>query len=249
MTYNQSEFDIRCEWGLRGVEELAPISDVIIIIDVLSYSTCIDIAVSSGAFVYPYKYKDGSAADYAKSLGAELADVKRKKDGYCLSPVSLKNIPAGTKLVLPSPNGATLSLATGNTLTLCAGLRNAKAAAEYAMSIGNKIAGNKIGIIPAGERWIGDGTLRPSLEDLLGAGAVIYFLQSNLQSKKNLSPESKAALAVYESMKDNLPGEIKSCSSGKELIEKGFEEDVDLACELNVSECVAVLKNGGYEKV
>ncbi len=78
---------------------------------------------------------------------------------------------------------------------------------------------------------------------------MIYFLQSNLQSKKNLSPESKAALAVYESMKDNLPGEIKSCSSGKELIEKGFEEDVDLACELNVSECVAVLKNGGYEKV
>lgn len=238
MTYNQSEFNIKCEWGLRGVEELAPISDVIIIVDVLSFSTCVDIAISRGAIIYPYKYKDESAVEYTKSIGAELADVKRKKDGYCLSPASLKNIPEGTKLVLPSPNGATLSLATGNTLTICGGLRNAKAVAQYAMSVGNKIA-----VIPAGERWLTDNSLRPALEDLVGAGAIISYLQSI----GNLSPESKSALAVYQSMKNNLLQEIKNCSSGKELIEKGFEEDVELACELNVSKSLPILSNGRYE--
>jgi hypothetical protein len=34
MIYNQSEFDIRLEWGIKGVEELSSISKVIIITQV-----------------------------------------------------------------------------------------------------------------------------------------------------------------------------------------------------------------------
>ncbi|WP_228376923.1 hypothetical protein [Chryseobacterium vrystaatense] len=44
MIYNQQEFEIRMEWGLKGAEMLAPVSDVMIIVDVLSFSTCVDIA-------------------------------------------------------------------------------------------------------------------------------------------------------------------------------------------------------------
>lgn len=73
MIYNQQEYDIRLEWGLRGVEELAPISDVIIIIDILSFSTCVDIATRNGAIIYPYRWKDESAIKYAKTMEAELA--------------------------------------------------------------------------------------------------------------------------------------------------------------------------------
>lgn len=239
MTFDQSEFDIKLEWGLPGIEQLAPVSDVIIIVDVLSYSTCVDVAVSKGAIIYPYKYKDDSAVEYAKSLGAQLANRDRNSSGYTLSSLSLKNIPSGTKLVLPSPNGATLSLATGSITTICGGLRNAKAVAENAMS-----AGKKISVIPAGEKWQeqyeSKDSLRFAIEDLIGAGAIISFL------KGSLSPESKSALAVYESAKENLLQEIKNCSSGKELIERGFDEDVNLACEINVSNCVPVLRNGRY---
>jgi 2-phosphosulfolactate phosphatase len=239
MTFNQSEFNIKLEWGLPGIEQLASVSDVIIIVDVLSYSTCLDIAVSKGAIIYPYKYKDEFASEYAKSLGAELADSNRNSSGYTLSPASLIKIPSKTKLVLPSPNGATLSLSTGKVLTICGGLRNAKAVAEYAA-----LAGKNISVIPAGEKWQNTyeskGTLRFAIEDLIGAGAIISYL------KGDLSPESKSALAIYESVKNNLSEVIKKCSSGKELIEKGFEEDVNLACEMNVSECVPVLKDGAY---
>lgn len=242
MIFNQSEFNIKLEWGLPGIEQLAPLSDAIIIVDILSYSACVDIAVSNEAIIYPYKYKDESAIEYAKIIGAELADRNRNSSGYTLSPLSLINIPSGTKLVLPSPNGSTLSLATGNIPTICGGLRNAKAVAEYARSIGKNIS-----VIPAGERWqeqfLSGGSIRFAIEDLIGAGAIISYL------KGNLSPESKSALAVYESVKENLLEEIKNCSSGKELIERGFEEDVNLACEFNVSDCVPVLIEGAYRNI
>lgn len=69
MIYNQQEFEIRMEWGLKGVEMLAPVSDVMIIVDVLSFSTCVDIATQRGAVIYPYRWKDESAIDCRCRVG------------------------------------------------------------------------------------------------------------------------------------------------------------------------------------
>jgi hypothetical protein len=127
MIYDQAEFEIRCEWGEQGVIQLAPISDVIIIVDVLSFSTSVEIATNKGAIIFPYQWKDKTAADYANSMKAKLASKERiSNNGYSLSPASMINIPADTRLVLPSPNGATLTLGTGQTLTLTGCLRNCK---------------------------------------------------------------------------------------------------------------------------
>ncbi|MGI0494644.1 hypothetical protein ACN4EG_22900 [Alkalinema pantanalense CENA528] len=110
MYFDQAEFDIRCEWGPEGVAQLASISDVVVIVDVLSFSTCIEIATQQGARVFPYAWKDDSAQVFATTIGAQLAS-KRGHPGYSLSPTSLQTIPSGTRLVLPSANGAPLSLA------------------------------------------------------------------------------------------------------------------------------------------
>lgn len=237
MTYNQQEFDVKLEWGLRGIEELLPVSDVVIVVDVLSFSTCVDIAVGNGAIVFPYRWKDDTAVAYAKSVGAELAGFTRKEVGaYSLSPASLTTIKPGTKLVLPSPNGSTLSLATKTVPTLCGSLRNAKAVAEFAETFGKRIS-----LIPAGEQWA-NGALRPAFEDLLGAGAIISHLAGTL------SPESKAALVVYQHSKTTLLQEVKDCGSGKELIERGFERDVALACEINRSNAVPLFVENGYKR-
>lgn len=235
MIYNQDEYDVRLEWGQKGADELSPISDVVIIIDVLSFSTCVDIVTGNLASVIPYKWKDETAFEFAKNRNAILADHRRQySTSYSLSPTSLLAVKKEEKIVLPSPNGATLSLSAGNAITLCGCLRNAKVVAEYAMKAGKKIA-----LIPAGEQWP-DRSLRPCFEDLIGAGAIIYYLNGIL------SPESRTALSAFNDYKENLTEGLLKCSSGKELIERGFRNDVILAGEFNCSRSVPILKNGVY---
>ena len=233
--YQQKEFNVRCEWGQQGGDALAPISDVIMVVDVLSFTTCVEIATANGAIIYPYRFNDKSAADYARSKNAQLA-IKRNSPakGFSLSPASLIHIPAHTHLVLSSPNGSTLTLSTGTTLTLAGCLRNAKAIAEFANSVGRAVS-----VIPAGERWE-NGGLRPAIEDLIGAGAIIDSLPGTR------SPEAQMAASAYTSVEKDLVRTLKTCSSGKELIERGFESDVELAAQLNCSESIPVLKDEAY---
>jgi 2-phosphosulfolactate phosphatase len=234
MTFSQHEFDIRCEWGLEGVEQLAPISDVVIIVDVLSFSTCVDIAVQRGATVYPYHWRDQSAETFAAAVDAELAQPRRQRARYSLSPASLTALPAGMRLVLPSPNGSTLSLATGSTPTLAGCLRNAYAVAMAARDLGRRIA-----MVPGGERWP-NGHLRAAYEDWVGAGAIISHLGGTR------SPEAEAAAAAFLAAKSDLGARLRLCGSGRELIERGFEEDVALASALDVSACAPMLVDGAY---
>jgi 2-phosphosulfolactate phosphatase len=235
MIFDQQEFDIRCEWGAHGIAVLSPISDVIIIIDVLSFSTSVDVAVAQGAMVFPYRWRDDTARAYAVSVGALLADPGRHPSRYSLSPASLTRIPEGTRLVLPSPNGATLTLGAQPTPVLAGCLRNAGAVAAVARTYGRKIA-----VIPAGERWKDDGSLRPSFEDLIGAGAIISHLDGWQ------SPEALVALAAFRAVESELDHALRQCSSGKELIEWGFATDVKLAAQLDVSACAPLLVNDAY---
>lgn len=228
MTFDQSEFEIRCEWGRNGLATLAPISDVVVIVDVLSFSTAVDIALGRGAIVLPYPLKGDAAASYAASTGAMLASADRGS-GFSLSPASLQTIPSNLKLVLPSPNGAALCYTAADATVITACLRNATATAKVAMMLGRTFA-----VVPAGETW-DDGSLRPSIEDLLGAGAVINALRGSR------SPEACAATAVFEEFRPRLHEALRACSSGKELIERGFDADVQLAAELDTSSSVARL--------
>jgi 2-phosphosulfolactate phosphatase len=232
--YDQSNFDIRCEWGLRGVELLAPISDVIIIVDVLSFTTSVAIAVERGAIVYPFRRREASAADYAAALDAILANTRRTEPGYTLSPSSLLSLPTGTRLVLPSLNGSVLSLATGSTPTFAGCFRNAQAVAGTAPAVGSHIA-----VIPAGERWPDD-TLRPAWEDWIGAGAII----ANLRGSR--SPEAQAAAAAYREARSDLAARLHACSSGKELIADGFAADVALAAVPDASATAPFLRDRAY---
>lgn len=247
MYFAQQEYDVRFEWGLIGLQTLAPHCEVIIIVDVLSFTTCVDIAVGRGAIVFPYNGAAEDLPDYAAARNALYARPGRQHEaGFSLAPSSLINIPPDTRLVLPSPNGSTLSLASlslaslslasGNLPTLAGSLRNAQAVARYADKLGRRI-----GVIAAGERWPG-GLLRPALEDLLGAGAVIAHLPGSL------SPEAALALAGFQQMEATILDALQRCGSGKELIGRGFAEDVQLAGQINVSDAVPRLIDEAYRQ-
>ncbi len=237
MYYDQKDYDIRCEWGAEGLSELLPGSRAIVIVDVLSFSTCVDIAVENGAMIYPYRCKDRTAAEYARARNAIMANYNREYEGggYSLAPSSLVDIPPGTSLVLPSPNGSTLSLSTGNVPTFAGCLRNVTALANVLQQYKTGIS-----IIPAGERWKKQQTLRPAIEDLVGAGAIIHAL------KGSRSPEAESAVAVFNEFKDILESILSASSSGKELIGRGFEKDVQLAAALDVSNSVPMLVEEAY---
>jgi 2-phosphosulfolactate phosphatase len=232
--FDQGSHEVRCEWGMAGVARLAPTSDAIIIVDVLSFATCVDVAASCGALVYPYHTRGESAAAFAAGHHALLAGGRDAAHGYSLSPASLAAIPAGTRLVLPSPNGATLSLATGHAPTFAGCLRNARAVAAAARRLGPRVS-----VIPAGERWP-DGSLRPAAEDLIGAGAIVAHLTGTR------SPEAEVALAAYTAAREGLAEVLAGCGSGRELIGRGFAEDVALAARLGVSDCAPRLLDGAY---
>ena len=232
--FDQSDYDVRFEWGLEAAKRLSPGADVTVVVDVLSFSTCVEIACSRGAVVYPYIYKDDRAQEFAKSVGAKCASPKRSKTELCLSPNSLAQLSAGEKVVLPSPNGSTICFSIEKSKVICGSLRNARAVAERAKSIGKRIL-----VIAAGEQWE-EGKLRPAIEDMIGAGAIL----KELGGKK--SPEAEWAIQSFKAFEKNLAVTINGCASGRELVERGFPEDVDCAIELNVSQAVPVLKDGYF---
>lgn len=226
--------DIRCEWGLSGVQLLQSDSDVVIVVDVLSFATAVDIAVARGASVYPFARHDVTADRFAKLRGATIATA-RGGEGFSLSPASLLEISADTKLVLPSPNGSTLCSLITDAPVLAGCLRNARAVAAAAKSIGPRIS-----IIPAGERW-SDGTLRFAVEDWIGAGAIVVELDGVK------SPEAVAAEAAFIRVSGgNYVELLKRCQSGQELVNRGFTLDVELAAELNASSCAPILAAGAF---
>jgi 2-phosphosulfolactate phosphatase len=223
--FSQQSWSCRCEWGPGAVTALAP-ADVVIVVDVLSFTTCVDVAVSRGGAILPYAWADPSAEDFARSHGAELAG-RRRVARYSLSASSFLDVPAGFRCVLPSPNGArvTLAAASAAAAVFAGCLRNARAVAEAAQR-----AGATFNLIPAGERWP-DGSLRPSLEDWLGAGAILSRLPGSR------SPEADAAVAAFERYRGELYDAIRHCSSGRELEARGQTNDLALASALDASAC------------
>jgi 2-phosphosulfolactate phosphatase len=188
--------------------------------------------VERGAFILPHGSDEASAVELARARGALLAG--RRGDGYSLSPRSLVQIAAGTRLVLPSPNGSAICVRASRYGKVLAGsLRNRSAIAARATALGGPFA-----VIAAGERWP-DGTLRPALEDLAGAGAIAACLPGSR------SPEALAAIAAWEAI--GQPGQaLAACASGRELLERGFGEDVELAAALDADRRGTELLDGMF---
>jgi 2-phosphosulfolactate phosphatase len=208
---------------------------VLVVVDVLSFTTCVEVATSSGVEIIPCVFKDERAAETARRNGAELVGP-RGQARFSLSPASFSNSRPGTRVVLPSPNGAETTLAIGRVPVVAGCLRNARAVAQHVATLGGRVA-----LVPAGERWP-DGSLRPCLEDWLGAGAVLAFLHGRP------TPEALAARAAFDSHQRDIEAALLACESGRELVERGYADDVRMAAQLDVSDCVPVFSGHSFAR-
>lgn len=224
---------VRFDWGQDGVRRLAPVCDALVIVDVLSFSTAVDIAVGRGARVFPCGQSEAATA-LAEQVGA--IPPARRGEGPSLSPASLDELNPGDAIVLPSPNGAACSLeAARSSATVAAGcLRNARAVAGWARAY------EAVGIIGAGE-LTSRGGLRRCAEDLAGAAAILSRLE-----RDDLSPGACGVVAAAADLDRDAERALHGCMSARELQARGFGEDVALAFQLDVSTTVPVMSEGSY---
>jgi hypothetical protein len=161
--HRQLEHRVRFEWGPTGAAAIAEGADVAVVVDVLSFTTTLCIAVARGITVLPYRWKDDRASAYAADRGATLA-VGRLEAlslppgvGVSLSPARMAQVSGVDRLVLPSPNGSAISfgLADRGCSVVGACLRNRGAVARWLLAHGGPVA-----VVAGGERWPDD-TLRP----------------------------------------------------------------------------------------
>ena len=243
----QDGFADRFDWGPNGLRALAPAAEVVVLVDVLRFTTAVCAALEAGATVLPYRWADDGAARFAAEHGAVLAGMRGPGEPS-LSPSDLLRLAPGTRLVLPSPNGAALAVAAselGARYVLAGSLRNATAVATAAAALAG---GGPIAVVAAGERWHGaTGPLRPCVEDLVGAGAVLAALDPSASiSAPQCSPEAAAARAAFVAARPRLDATLAGCASGIELIGRGWADDVAVAAEHDVTVVVPMLTADGF---
>jgi len=240
--WRQDRYLVRCEWGPVGAASVA--GDAVVVVDVLSFTTAVTVLVERGTAVYPAAWDDVRAAELARSYDAALAVARQEMSDdnpWSLSPAALRRAPAPERLVLPSPNGSAIAAAAPG-IVVAGCLRNATAVGRWLTDRGFG-RDRSVAVVPAGERWP-DGSLRPALEDLLGAGAVLAALDL---PGEVLSPEAAAARASYAGLAEQAVGDaVRSCGSGRELVDRGFADDVEVALEVDASDVVPVLVDGCF---
>jgi 2-phosphosulfolactate phosphatase len=258
--WQQTGFDVRFDWGPTGLDALLEGGvRTVVVVDVLRFTTAVDVACGRGAAITPYPFADPEAA---AAEGARIGAVVARRDAaggdtsaLSLSPVSLRLLTSNDHVVLPSPNGSAIAhRARDAGVRVIAGcLRNAHAVAEHLVA---DPTGFPVGLVASGERWPGD-SLRPAVEDMWGAGAVAASLapapepfqlfgqvDAGPATGLTLSPEVQAAARALPPP-DTLTAALQSCASGRELVDKGWSLDVEVAAALGTSRCVPLLGPDG----
>ncbi|HEX4222044.1 MAG TPA: 2-phosphosulfolactate phosphatase [Pseudonocardiaceae bacterium] len=245
--YAQPGFRGRFDWGLVGAANLAPEVAVVAVFDVLSFTTALTVAVDSGIEVFPFRWRDERATAFAHERGAVLAvgRSQAKPGDISLSALAIRAAKGVERLVLPSPNGSTIShdVAELGATVIGVSLRNVDAAADWTIRRLADRPDASVAAIAAGERWP-DGSLRPAVEDLWGAGAYLAALAE--RGFGPLSPEARIAAAAYTSVAGDFAAELRACVSGQELITWNYSADVEVATEVNSTKVVPLLTGESF---
>jgi 2-phosphosulfolactate phosphatase len=114
----QDGYDVRFEWGAGGAQTMSEVADLAVIVDVLSFTTALSLAADLGIDVYPYRWRERDrAARFSVERDAVLAVGRShaRSGEVSLSPESIRQAGPIARLVLPSPNGATVAMALAST--------------------------------------------------------------------------------------------------------------------------------------
>ncbi|HEY0248436.1 MAG TPA: 2-phosphosulfolactate phosphatase [Gryllotalpicola sp.] len=246
----QTSYEVRFDWGIEGLRSIAPGAGVIVFVDTISFTTTVELATGLGLEIEPYPTVDrAAAATYAVGIGAKLA-ARRGEPGLSLSPSSMtaENVAGfgAARAVVISLNGSRVAAAAAgfDVPVVAANLRNYSAVARWVLARQERVGRRlNVAVVASGERRADD-TLRPAVEDQLGAGAVVGALAA--LGIDACSPEAAVAAASFDALHGAAGHLLTASVSARELDAVGQLEDVRIAARLDVSDVVPVMRDGVF---
>lgn len=225
--------------------------DLSIMVDALRASSTITIALDKFKEIYPV-YTPEEAREIAEKKNAALAG---ERTGRTIEGFELGNSPGEMKgydgkkdsLVLTTTNGVRVLENMESEIILIGSFINAKACAKVAC----ELAREHIELVMGGfERTF-------AIEDFLAAGEIMYWIQEELGKQNKLDIDDidyyeeetgiteYALSAILASRNSELveKNSIKS-KSGRRLSYLGYNDDVKLCVQKNISENVGIYKDG-----
>ena len=208
--------------------------DVSIMVDALRASTTITLAMNSFDRIIPC-FTPEEALKLKKSVGGVLSGEREGKmiDGFDIgnSPAALKDYESDEKTLILTTTNGTRILENMNSRILVGCLVNAKAVAEKSV----ELADAHIDVVMAGVKG------KFAIEDFLAAGEIIYWICKSLD-EYDLSEYAKSAVLATRNH-DLLKEAFLNSRTAKRLIELDYKKDVEICCEINISNNVAIYNN------
>lgn len=207
-----------------------------VIIDLLRNSTMITKLFENGIYeLVPISPVPSDSEFKGFIKFGERNSVKIKGFDYGNSPYEIKDLDFSEKKgLICSTNGTKTITKIGRYIPnlIIASMRNIRSVVNYITKIGADIS-----IILSGHK----GSI--ALEDVYCGGLLMdCLLEEDLDISMNDS--AYLSLTAYRAVKHSLKNTIKKTEHGKELIWKGFEKDIDMALEKNVTDIIPLYHAG-----
>ncbi len=157
-----------------------------------------------------------------------------------------QGLDAGAAVWPVDPSGAAgrlaLDLVTRVTTVVAGSLHNARAVADW-LAREHDEDEQTVAVIAVGDAWP-DGSLRPTLEDLWGAGAILAALEDH--DWRGLSPEAAWAADSYRLVVGREESHLVACAGGQSCIAAGQRDEVRRAADVDGSRTVPLLGSQGF---
>ncbi len=230
---------VNLELVARDARNAVQRNDIIIVIDVLRCTSSIITALANGArAIIPVQTVSAARLKASEHPQYILAGERRstKPAGFILgnSPLEFtRDRVAGKTIVMTTTSGtAAFERVKGHPFVFVSAFLNAAAVAQRALALSKENHLN-ISFALSGKR----GSF--SLEDFLGAGAIIHHFKN-----KNLtySDTAYASLLAYEHAQPTLYAALSEGTHAQTLIDLGFRNDVIHCTQMNEYTTVPVLR-------
>jgi 2-phosphosulfolactate phosphatase len=220
---------IDIKWYDEGARQARKDGKQIVVIDILRATTFEVHALNLGAkAIVPVKdirealmlkkvYKESLTAG---EVGGEPIP------GFDLdpSPSNLEKQKVEGKVIIHKSTCGTKCIVDSGKDAIIGSLLNARSIGEYLPKVDKDVA-----IVASG-----NSCREFSLEDFLGAGAIIYY------SSMEHTDQARAAYLAFKNSYDNLKEIIMSGKNGSKLMKKGLMKDIELASSLNTANVIPI---------